>query len=412
MTADLERFREHAREWLATNAEPRRRDERAWGVGSDSVAVFHDLSADDERALIGRLADWQRRKFEAGFGAIDWPVEFGGAGLDPVHAEAFAEEEADFDVPPRHELVAVTLHLIAPTLRLLGTPALQELAIGPMLRGEQLACQLFSEPSAGSDLAGLATRAVRDGDGWVVNGQKVWSSGAQFADWGELIARTDPDVPKHAGLTAFLLPMDTPGVTVRPLRQMSGGSSFCEVFFDDVRIPDRLRIGDVGAGWQVALTTLGFERGHSSSNAQVGGSFAQLVALTRRLGTVDDPVTRRGLAAVYAHERLAAVANLRDKQALQDGRPPGPIGSVRKLQWVQKMMLISDVVSAELGPRLAADTGEWGTFAWTEHVLGAPGYRIAGGSDEIQRNIVAERLLGLPPEPRVDRDVPWREIPK
>jgi alkylation response protein AidB-like acyl-CoA dehydrogenase len=193
---------------------------------------------------------------------------------------------------------------------------------------------------------------------------------------------------------------------------MSGGSSFCEVFFDDVRVPDRLRLGEVGQGWHVALTTLGFERGHSSSNAQVGGSFADLVALTRHLGSVDDPITRQRLSTVYTHERLAAVANLRDKQALHDGRPPGPIGSVRKLQWVAKMMLISDVVSAELGPRLAADTGEWGTFAWTEHVLGAPGYRIAGGSDEIQRNIVAERLLGLPAEPRVDRGVPWRDIPK
>jgi alkylation response protein AidB-like acyl-CoA dehydrogenase len=394
--SDLAQFRERAREWLVANAEPRHRADRAWGVGSDSVAVFHDLSHDDERELIRRLADWQRRKFEGGFGALDWPVEFGGAGLDPEHAEAFAEVELDFDVPPRHELVSVTLHLIAPTLRLLGTPYLQERAIGPMLRGEQLACQLFSEPAAGSDLAGLRTRAVREGDEWVVNGQKVWSSGAQFAEWGELIARTDPDAPKHQGMTAFLLPMDTPGVTVRPLRQMSGGSSFCEVFFDDVRIPDRLRLGEVGKGWGVALTTLGFERGHSSSNAQVGGSFADLVALTRHLGTVGDPITRQRLAAVYTHERLAAVANLRDKQALQDGRPPGPIGSVRKLQWVNKMMLISDVVSAELGPRLAADTGEWGTFAWTEHVLGAPGYRIAGGSDEIQRNIVAERLLGLP----------------
>jgi alkylation response protein AidB-like acyl-CoA dehydrogenase len=412
MTDQLAQFRQRARAWLVANAEPRRRGERAWGVGSDSVAVFHDLSAEDERALVRRLADWQGRKFDAGFGALDWPAEYGGAGLDPVYAEAFAEEEAGFDVPPRHELVSVTLHLIAPTLRLFGTPDLQDLAIGPMLRGQQLACQLFSEPSAGSDLAGLGTRAVRAGDEWIVNGQKVWSSGAQFADWGELIARTDPDVSKHDGLTAFLLPMDTPGVTVRPLRQMSGGSSFCEVFFDDVRVPDRLRLGEVGQGWHVALTTLGFERGHSSSNAQVGGSFADLVALTRHLGSVDDPITRQRLSTVYTHERLAAVANLRDKQALHDGRPPGPIGSVRKLQWVAKMMLISDVVSAELGPRLAADTGEWGTFAWTEHVLGAPGYRIAGGSDEIQRNIVAERLLGLPAEPRVDRGVPWRDIPK
>ena len=328
-----------------------------------------------------------------------------GSWRRPPFEEAFAEEEADFATPPRHELVSVTLHLIAPTIRLLGTDYLKALLVQPLRRGEQTACQLFSEPSAGSDLAGLGTRAVREGDSWVVNGQKVWSSGAQFADWGELIARTDPDVPKHEGMTAFLLPMDTPGITVRPLRQMSGGSSFCEVFFDDVRIPDALRIGEVGGGWQVALTTLGFERGHSSNNEAVGGSFADLLALTRHLGTAGDPITRERLAAVYTHERLAAVAAVRDREALRDGLPPGPVGSLRKLQWVNKMMLIADVVTAELGPRLTADTGEWGTFAWTEHVLGAPGYRIAGGSDEIQRSIVAERLLGLPAEPRVDRGV-------
>ena len=412
MSDDLAAFRTRARDWLGANAELRLPADRAWGTGSDNVAVFHDLPADEERALIGRLAAWQRRKYEAGFGAITWPADFGGAALGPEFEDAFAEEEAAFAVPPRHELVSVTLGLIAPTIRLLGSADLQQRLIAPLLRGEQLACQLFSEPSAGSDLAGLGTRAVRHGDEWVINGQKVWSSGAQFADWGELIARSDPDVPKHDGMTAFLLPMDAPGVTVRPLRQMSGGSSFCEVFFDDVHIPDSLRIGDVGSGWQVALTTLGFERGHSSANAEVGGSFADLLALTRHTGSVRDAETRQRLSSVYTHERLATVAALRDQEALRDGRPPGPIGSVRKLQWINKMMLISDVVSAELGARLTADTGEWGTFAWTEHVLGAPGYRIAGGSDEIQRNIIAERLLGLPAEPRVDRGVPWRDIPK
>jgi alkylation response protein AidB-like acyl-CoA dehydrogenase len=219
-------------------------------------------------------------------------------------------------------------------------------------------------------------------------------------------------VPKHAGLTAFLLPMDTPGVEVRPLRQMSGGRSFCEVFLTDVRIPDALRIGKVGDGWRVALTTLGFERGNSSNNADVGGNFAGLLGLARWLGKADDPTVATDLAWVYAHEFLGTIANLRDQQARQSGEPLGPVGSVRKLQWVEKLMLISDVASRLLGPRLAADSGEWGTFAWTEHVLGAPGYRIAGGSDEIQRNIIAERLLGLPQETRYDRDVAWRDIPR
>jgi alkylation response protein AidB-like acyl-CoA dehydrogenase len=205
--------------------------------------------------------------------------------------------------------------------------------------------------------------------------------------------------------------MDAPGVEVRPLRQMSGGSSFCEVFLTDVHVPDSLRLGEVGAGWKVALTTLGFERGNSSASSAIGGSFDQVLALTEHLGTVGDPVTRTQLAQVYTHEFLAVVAKQRDQAARRGGAPLGAIGSVRKLQWTQKMTLISHVVTEQLGPLLIADTGEWGTFAWTEHVLGAPGYRIAGGSDEIQRNIIAERLLGMPAEPRVDRTTSWRDLP-
>jgi alkylation response protein AidB-like acyl-CoA dehydrogenase len=409
--SEIAEFREQARAWLAANAQPKSASATGWGIGSDGVAVFHDLDAEAERELIARLADWERRKYEAGYGALTWAAEYGGRGLDPLYDDIFAEEQDHFATPDPHELVSVTRNLIAPTLRLLGTPAQREHVI-PMLRAEQLCCQLFSEPSAGSDLATLATRVERQGEEWVVNGQKVWSSGAQFAQWGELIARSDPNLPKHEGLTAFLLPMDTPGVEVRPLRQMSGGSSFCEVFLTDVRISDTLRIGEVGGGWKVALTTLGFERGNSSANNSVGGSFAQVLALTQHLGTVGDPLTRSQLAEVYAHEFLAVVAKQRDQAARRGGAPLGAIGSVRKLQWTQKMNLIGQVVTDQLGTLMTADTGEWGTFAWTEHVLGAPGYRIAGGSDEIQRNIISERLLGMPTGPRVDRATPWRELPR
>ena len=407
----LEHFRSQARAWLAAHAQPRG-SAQVRGSGSDNVAVFHDLSDEAELDLLARLAAWQQLKIDGGFGALSWPAEFGGRGLDPGYEDVFSEEEARFETPAHHELVSVTLHLIAPTLRLLGSPELRDRLLMPLLRAEQLCCQLFSEPGAGSDLAGLATRAVRDGDEWVINGQKVWSSGARFAQWGELIARNDPDVPKHAGMTAFLLPMDTPGVEVRPLRQMSGGRSFCEVFLTNVRIPDSLRIGEVGGGWQVALTTLGFERGNSSNTADVGGNFAGLLELARWLGKADDPAVRTDLAWVYAHEFLATVANQRDQQARQSGEPLGPVGSMRKLQWVAKLTLISEVASRLLGPRLAADSGEWGTFAWTEHVLGAPGYRIAGGSDEVQRNIIAERMLGLPQETRYDKGIAWRDIPR
>lgn len=411
-TPTTEEFRAQARAWLQSHAAPRRAGTGLrWGEGTDGVAVFHDLPVDQERALIGRLAAWEAAKFDAGFGALTWPVEDGGRGLDPVYEDVFAEEESRFETPDPHELVSVTRHLIAPTVRLLGSGSQQEL-VSALLRADALCCQLFSEPSAGSDLATLATRAERDGDDWIINGQKVWSSGAHFAGWGELIARSDPSLPKHEGLTAFLMPMDTPGVDVRPLRQMSGGSSFCEVFLTDVRIPDSLRLGEIGAGWKVALTTLGFERGNSSASDSIGGNFDQLLALTEHLGTAGDPSTRADLARVYAHEFLAVVAKQRDQAARRGGVPLGAIGSVRKLQWTEKMTLISDVVTDQLGPLLTSDTGEWGTFAWAEHVLGAPGYRIAGGSDEVQRNIVAERLLGMPAEPRVDRHTPWRDLPR
>ncbi|OHV49058.1 acyl-CoA dehydrogenase [Pseudofrankia sp. BMG5.36] len=428
----LEDFRRRARSWLAEHAVLRddadRRDAGSgdagpedagsvpWagaGQGSDDVSVFHNLSFAQELALIERVAAWQRQKFDAGFGALGWPPEHGGAGLGSEFVEAFAAEEERYAIPAAHELVSVTVSLIAPTIRLVGTPEQRDLLMRTFLRCDSLCCQLFSEPGAGSDLAALATRAVRDGDEWVVGGQKVWSSGAQFAEWGMLLTRTDPDVPKHAGITAFLLRLDAPGVTVRPLRQMSGGTSFNEVFLDDVRIPDSLRLGDVGAGWKVALTTLGFEReGSGGGHARVGGGWRELAPLARALGRLDDPLVRQRLADVYISERLAEVAALREAHDRRAGRPPGPEGSFRKLHWVKGMALASRAAELLLGPRLAADTGEWGTFAWTSHVLGAPGYRIAGGSDEIQRNIIAERILGLPGDVRVDRDRPWREIPR
>jgi alkylation response protein AidB-like acyl-CoA dehydrogenase len=404
---DVATFTEQAREWLAAQLPVR----AAGDAERAGVSVFHDLPADAERALIARICAWQRAKLDAGYGALTWAVEDGGAGLTQRHAEAFAELEGGFATPGQHELTSVSVSLIAPTVRLFGTPEQRERLVTGLLRGEELACQLFSEPSAGSDLAGLATKAVRDGDGWVVNGQKVWSSGAQFAGWGELIARTDPDVAKHQGLTAFLLPMDTPGVDVRPLRQMSGGSSFCEVFLDDVRIPDSLRLGDVGAGWKVALATLGFERGHSGAEARVGGGFAQLHAAARTLGRTGDPDVRRLLADVWIGERLAAVAAQRDREAALAGAPPGPIGSLRKLAWAQGLKIVSEAAETILGPRLVADMDD-DLYGWTEHVLGAPGYRIAGGSDEVQRTIIGERLLGLPAEPRADRGVPWKDIPR
>jgi alkylation response protein AidB-like acyl-CoA dehydrogenase len=409
---DATAYRLECHDWLAAHLEPAgdADDAGTWGVASDDVSVFHDLAFEEEARLLQDAMRWQQTKFDAGYGAISWPEEFGGAGLPAVFEQVFHDEERAFKIPQAHETFSVTVRLIAPTVRIYGTDEQRQHFVRRFLRADELCCQLFSEPAAGSDLAGLATRAVLDGDEWVINGQKVWSSGARFAPWGELIARTDPDVPKHAGLTAFIVPMDAPGIEVRPIRQMSGGASFNEVFFTDVRIPDRLRLGDVGAGWKVALTTLGFERGGRTAPA-VGGSWSRVRELARWSGRNMDPVVRQALADLYANRRVTELVKQRASSAA-DSDTPGPEASIGKLRWTRDLTRTSEVVSALLGPRLTADTGEWGTFSWTKHVLGAPGYRIAGGSDEIQLNIIGERVLGLPAEPRVDRDVPWRETRK
>jgi alkylation response protein AidB-like acyl-CoA dehydrogenase len=415
----LDEYRATARAWLAERLPVRAdRDPDApfeWGEGEFSTAVFHNLTESEQRAMLDRAAAYQREKCDAGYGAITLEKEYGGSGLPPRYERAFRTEEARFDTPDGGELFGVTVGLVAPTILAHGTEEQKQEFVARLTRTECFACQLFSEPGAGSDLAGLTTRAECDGDSWVVNGQKVWTSGAQFATYGELIARSDLDLPKHEGMTAFLVPLDTPGVTVRPIRQMTGGSSFNEVFFDDVRVPDRLRLGAVGEGWRVALTTLGFERmssggGGGGGGMRVGGTWQQVVALAQHLERTGDPLVRQMLSDLYVRVRLLALNGRRAQAKMRAGQMPGPEGSVGKAAWTLSMTAMSAVVSHLLGPRLAADTGEWGTFGWAEHVLGAPGYRIAGGSDEIQRNIIGERVLGLPGEPRVDRNIPFREL--
>ena len=411
----VEDFIAEATRWLDDNA-TRRTDGAGrfeWGEGDLDVAVFHNMTHDEELAHISRISDWIGRKAEHGYHAISRSPEFGGLGLSRRHAREFGRLERQYESPGRHELIGVTAGLVASTIEAVGSDALKERFLGDLLRTDVLACQLFSEPGAGSDLAGLSCRAERDGDEWVINGQKVWSSGAQFSQWGELIARTDPDVAKHKGLTAFMLPIDAPGVDVRPITQMSGGSSFCEVFFTDVRIPDDLRIGEVGAGWLVAMTTLGFERDHSESGgdgSSSGGNWTKLLATARHTGGVENPVMRDRLVQQYIRGRVESMTNRRAADLAKSGTP-GPEGSLGKLLWTEGMRTMTEIVADLLGPKLIADTGEWGTYAWGEHVLGAPGYRIAGGSDEVQRNIIGERVLGLPREPRADTG-PWKDVPR
>jgi alkylation response protein AidB-like acyl-CoA dehydrogenase len=399
--SDLAQWQARAREWLRSQARPR--DGEADGAevtALGSVAVFDNLTFEQEQEQLAAAAAWQRAKLAAGYGAITWPAEFGGAGLALAYEEAFGREEAQVAVPRKNELFSVTLELVAPTIAAFGTPVQQRELIPRLLAAELFVCQLFSEPGAGSDLASLSLRAERRDGGWVLNGQKVWTSGARHAALGELIARTDPAQTRHRGLTAFLVPMDAPGIEIRPIRQMSGGSSFNEVFFTGVEVPDEARLGEIGQGWQVALTTLGFERAASGAGAQQpGGSFAQVAATARQLGRAGDPLVRQMLADLYVRSEVQRRYAEKMTQSAAAGAP-GEDGSVLKLMWSANLTRVSAVVTELLGPRLVADTGEPGLFGWSEHVLGAPGYRIAGGTEEIQRNIIAERVLGLPRDPR------------
>ena len=397
-TISLDEFRASARTWLESVAKRRQSESVEWGKGSDSVALFDNLTEEEELQIVEEGQAWERLRFDSGWGAISWPIDDGGLGLPAIYGRAYDEEERQFDVPHRSELFEVTRKLIPPTILKWGTAEQRVRWNRAFIRTDEMCCQLFSEPNAGSDLANVSTRAVRDGDEWVLNGQKVWTSGARFAQWGLAICRTDSTVAKHAGLTAFMVPLDIPGVTVRPIRQMSGGASFSEVFLDDVRLTDDHRLGPEGSGWSVALTTLSAER--VASNDLGSDANAKLMTLAKRLGAGVDPLLRHATVEWWCHVKIHELNEHRVAASLEAGEEPGPEGSIGRLYCTQNLTRTSDLAARLLGSSLVADTGEWGTYAWSEQVLGAPGYRIAGGSQEIQRNIIAERVLGLPKEPR------------
>lgn len=398
----VDEFLETARRFLDRNADRRRETEFVWGKGTDRVAVLEEKSAEEEAAEVAAAKRWLAERFDAGFGWITGPPELGGRGLSPAHERAYRELEADYDVPSLTTL-SVGLGMVAPTVLAHATEAVKQRYLAGLHRGEVVGCQLFSEPEAGSDLAGVQTRATRDGDEWRITGQKVWTSGAHYSDVGEVITRTSPDKPKHKGLTMFLVDMNAPGVEVRPLRQMTGGSSFNEVFFEDVRVPDSHRLGDVDEGWTVALTTLMNER--ASIGAGGGGGavdMERVIETARHYADTSDPLVRQDLADLYVLTEVARLNNQRAISKIRSGQLPGPELSIGKLSLTQNFQRTSELLTRILGSRLAADSGEWGAYAWSELVTGVPGMRIAGGTDEVMRNIVGERVLGLPKEPRVD----------
>jgi acyl-CoA dehydrogenase len=290
----------------------------------------------------------------------------------------------------------------------------QERYLPKLYRGDIVASQLFSEPGAGSDLASLQTRAERDGDEWIITGQKVWTSGAHYSDIGEIICRTDADLPKHKGLTGFVVDLKAPGVEIRPLRQMTGGANFNEVFFTEVRVPDDHRLGDVNQGWTVALTTLMNERASIGAGAAGGGmglaGVTRLAELVRHFGLDDDALVRQQLADVYIHFQVAKYNNQRAMDKVKAGQLPGPEMSIAKLSLTNNMWRTANFVADILGPRIIANTGEWGTYAWSQLLLGIPGMKVAGGTDEVMKNIVGERVLGLPKDPGIDSKTAFRDL--
>jgi alkylation response protein AidB-like acyl-CoA dehydrogenase len=401
---DMQDFAAEARRFLDAHvAKAPDRTAVAWGEGDDSMAYFSSLPPDEEREFVQRAREWQRIRYENGFGWITGPVEYGGRGLTPVHDLLYDAVESEYDVADTGVLSVIGLGMIGPTILAHAQPHIKDRWLPAMYRGDAIACQLFSEPGAGSDLASVATRAVREGDNWVLNGQKVWTSVAQHSQIGLALTRTNPDARKHRGITAFLVPMDTPGVEVRPLRQMTGGADFNEVFLTDVRIPDDHRLGEVDGGWTVALTTLMNERATVGSEG-VGPVAAalspdHLSALMRATWTWDDRALRARLAELLVDVLATEHLNARALRKLRAGVAPGPEMSVSKLMYGQNLTRAAHFVSDVLGPRIIADTGQWGTYAWTELLLATPALRILGGTEEIMKNILAERVLGLPKEP-------------
>jgi len=382
-----------------------RAEARAFLEANKPAKWAHPFDDDvDEHALLSGSKAWQSTLYENGWGAILWPRDFGGRGLGPIEAIIWNQELVRLGLG--ESIFVVGTAMAGPTIIAHGTPEQKSRYLEPLARGDEIWCQLFSEPGAGSDLAALSARAVRDGDEWIVSGQKTWCSGAHYADFGILLTRSDASVPKHAGITYFLLDMHAPGVEIRPLRQMSGGSHFNDVFLNEVRIPDANRLGPAGAGWGAAMTTLLNER---MALGGTGGffSFDDLAAFARANKERIDGVTRDQLARLYTWNKTLDLLNARVVTKLGRGVIPDAESSVMKLALGRILTL-----GAELGLRLAGPDVLQRVGPWQHQFLIAPSLHIAGGTDEIQKNVVAERVLGLPRESRVDRDVPFDKIPR
>lgn len=394
-------YRAGVRAWIAANA-------------PDMGA----LSAEERRNWHPRHKEiarrWQSTKADAGYACLSWPEAWGGAGKTAIEEAIFNQEEVRAGVQFTYFMTG--LNVLLPALLEHNSDALSQARVPPAVRGDEMWCQLFSEPSSGSDSAGVRSAAVRDGDDWVITGQKVWNSGAHAADYGMLVVRTDPDLPKHKGLTVFWVKMDSPGIEVRPIRVMSGEAELNEVFLDEVRIPDSQRIGEVNGGWKVVISTLMNER--AALGMGTGLSWRDIMGLAAQTpfldGTVlQDPAFREWLAGYYVNVEAIRLLSFRTLTSLSRGEAPGPESSAGKLLWsgmTQEMTSTALDLQDHYG--LLDGAGEAARDGAFQHrFLWSAGLRLGGGTDEIMKNIIAERVLALPGDIRVDKDVPFRDIP-
>ncbi|WP_419845990.1 acyl-CoA dehydrogenase family protein [Candidatus Poriferisocius sp.] len=399
MTITHEEFQARAKEFLKANAVPHSQPPVEW----------------TEESLVAECRRFHQALADAELGGITYPVEYGGLGLDKGYLEVFNQELSRYQAP----LVpaAISHGMCLPVMNDFGTDEQKDRHQARIIRCDELWCQMFSEPGAGSDVASLATRAIRDGDQWVLNGQKVWTSGAQYCEYGLCVARTDPAQPKHRGLSMFIVDLSLPGVDIRPLRQINGSSHFNEIYLTDVRVGHDCLVGGEGNGWNVAVAMLMYERvaigaGGSGAMSRSMGS-AKLIEEARQRGRDDDPVVRDAIADLYIRERIQKFIGMRIRQAVESGKAPGPEGSIAKLNAAILSRRASDVAIELAGPSGQAwNAKDEDADEWASAVISAPAMAIAGGTNEVQRNIIGERVLGLPKEPDPFKGQPWEEVPR
>jgi len=398
-------YRTKARAWLDANATLR--DPNAIKGGMLDEAEGH--------GMLDKAKAWQAKKHDAGWACLRWPKEYGGQEATAIESVIFTQEEARYELPP--SIYGIGHGMLGPTIMSHGTDEQKERFLPSMVHGDEVWCQLFSEPDAGSDLAGLKTSATKDGDDWIINGQKIWTTGAQFCKWGMLVARSDTNVAKHAGITYFIVDMEAPGVDIRPIRQINGAKGFNEVFFTDARTPDTNRVGAVGDGWRVAITTLMNERSSIGSGLGGGGGISDLIKLAKEVElngrpAIEDGAVRQQIASFAVRKSGLKYTGQRGLSALSQGQTPGPEASIGKLvAAIQGLEIGAFGMDLQGSAGLLSGADALGDPVWQNAWMSMPGLRLAGGTDEILRNIISERVLGMPGEPRMDKGKPFKDIP-